>query len=194
MPRTKLFNEEEILDKAMELFWRKGYSATSVQDLVQHLGINRASLYDTFGDKRALFQKAFKKYREVNKDRINDFLAQQSSVKTGFKTLFLQSIKQSQQTTTTRGCFVVNSTIEFVPDDPEMHKVLAANKAEFEGIFQAFLQSGKDSGELSPSLDPQAVAAYLFIYYSGINVIAKINPHEDQLSASVEQALAILDH
>ena len=59
MPRTKQFNEEEILKKAMELFWEKGFHATSIQDLVAHLGINRASLYDTFGGKEELFKKAF---------------------------------------------------------------------------------------------------------------------------------------
>ena len=68
MPRVKLFDQNEVLTKAMNLFWKQGYAATSVQDLVQHLGINRASLYDTFGDKDQLFKKSFELYRKQNKD------------------------------------------------------------------------------------------------------------------------------
>ena len=64
MPRIKTFDENEVLVKAMNLFWKQGYSATSVQDLVSHLGINRASLYDTFGDKEQLFKKSFALYRK----------------------------------------------------------------------------------------------------------------------------------
>ena len=74
MPRTKAFDEQEVLEKAMELFWKKGYYATSIQDLVNHLGINRASLYDTFGGKKKLFLHTFSHYRTVNTQGVKDFL------------------------------------------------------------------------------------------------------------------------
>ena len=64
MPRTKQFDEKEVLKNAMELFWEKGFHATSIQDLVSHLGINRASLYDTYGGKDELFNTAFETYRQ----------------------------------------------------------------------------------------------------------------------------------
>ena len=65
MPRVKNYNREEMLDKAMELFWEKGYAATSMQSLVDHLGINRFSIYDSFGDKHSLFLAALDRYREI---------------------------------------------------------------------------------------------------------------------------------
>jgi TetR/AcrR family transcriptional repressor of nem operon len=73
MPRVKLFDENEVLNKAMNLFWKQGYSATSIQDLVSHLGINRASLYDTYGDKEKLFFRAFEFYRKTNTEGITNF-------------------------------------------------------------------------------------------------------------------------
>ena len=79
MPRVKLFDENEVLTKAMNLFWKQGYAATSVQDLVTHLGINRASLYDTFGDKEQLFKKSFELYRKTNIEGLKHFLDSQKN-------------------------------------------------------------------------------------------------------------------
>ncbi|MEL6975424.1 MAG: helix-turn-helix domain-containing protein, partial [Bacteroidota bacterium] len=75
MPRTKQFDEKEVLKKAMELFWEKGFHATSIQDLVSHLGINRASLYDTFGGKDELFNTAFESYRHQAGDFLKTIFA-----------------------------------------------------------------------------------------------------------------------
>ena len=74
MPRVKQFNEEQVLEKAMEVFWKKGYNGSSMQELVDGMGINRASIYDTFGSKEELFERAFEIYREKNLARIRNFL------------------------------------------------------------------------------------------------------------------------
>ena len=84
MPRVKLFDEKEVLTKAMNLFWRKGYSATSVQDLVNHLGINRGSLYDTFGNKEQLFNQSLALYRNSTIEGITQIFESHTKVKDGF--------------------------------------------------------------------------------------------------------------
>ena len=117
MPRVKLFDEEEVLERAMHLFWKKGYYATSVQDLVNHLGINRSSLYDTYGGKRSLFDKVFTHYRTTNTDIVKKYLDSQPDIRTGFKRLFKMAIQQSTEDIDKKGCFVVNSTIEFIPNE-----------------------------------------------------------------------------
>ncbi|MDF1696713.1 MAG: helix-turn-helix domain containing protein [Saprospiraceae bacterium] len=94
MPRVKLFDKDEVLEKAMHLFWERGYHATSIQDLVNHLGINRASLYDTFGGKQALFDSAFKHYRMTNTKAIKKFLHAEQDVKKGMRKLFLLALEQ----------------------------------------------------------------------------------------------------
>jgi TetR/AcrR family transcriptional repressor of nem operon len=124
MPRVKLFNENDVLEKAMNLFWKKGYDATSIQDLVNHLGINRASLYDTFEGKKELFAKVFLLYRETNSNGLKQFLSSQDDIKLGFSKLFIQVIEQSKSDIHNKGCFVVNTTIEFIPNDFEMIQVL----------------------------------------------------------------------
>jgi TetR/AcrR family transcriptional repressor of nem operon len=124
MPRVKLFNENDVLEKAMNLFWKKGYDATSIQDLVNHLGINRASLYDTFEGKKELFAKVFLLYRETNSNGLKQFLSSQDDIKLGFSRLFIQVIEQSKSDIHNKECFVVNTTIEFIPNDFEMIQVL----------------------------------------------------------------------
>ena len=83
MGRYKTFDENAILHKAVELFWRKGYNATSIQDLVDHLGLNRSSIYETFGGKRALFEQAFEQYQHTNMTQLREFLRTYPEVREG---------------------------------------------------------------------------------------------------------------
>src|SRR5882762_5197437 len=88
MARHKEFDRDEALHKAMEVFWSRGYKATSIQDLVKHMGINRQSLYDTFGDKHALYLLALDRYREIEVRKLFDLLERPGSVKKNLRQLF----------------------------------------------------------------------------------------------------------
>ena len=131
MPRVKLFDEKKALEDAMNLFWTKGYSATSIQDIVDHLGINRASLYATFGGKETLFKSALDLYRDKNTKAIKEFLNSQDNVNTGLLKLFTLSIDESVADKDRKGCFVVNSTTELIPGNPKIRKLLESNKRYF---------------------------------------------------------------
>jgi len=193
MPRVKLFKEEEVLEKAMELFWKKGYYATSVQDLVSWLGINRASLYDTYGDKKQLFNKAFQHYQKTNTEGIQKFLQTQPSVKEGIYHLFKMAIEQSTTDPDHKGCFVVNTTAEMIPNDPEMGAIIKANKQNFEEIFYNFLLSGEQNKEFKPGKNLEAIASLLFTFYNGIKLIAKVEQDNTSLLHSVNALLTVLD-
>ncbi|MEK6477540.1 TetR/AcrR family transcriptional regulator [Catalinimonas sp. 4WD22] len=193
MPRVKLFKEEEVLQKAIQLFSMKGYHATSMQDLVDALGINRASLYDTFGSKEALFDRAFALYKRENRQRVLHFLAQQSSIKEGIFRLFDYAVDESVADKEAKGCLAVNTTTELIPGDQKICSQLSENKADFEKIFYDYLMSGIKKGEISPDKDAKALAAFLFTLYNGIKVVGKINPNKEELMASVKAGLAVLD-
>ena len=193
MPRTKQFDEKEVLQKAIELSWAKGFHATSVQDLVNHLGINRASLYDTYGDKKQLFTKAFQHYREGNSRGINKFLKSHPTVKAGLKKLFQNAIDASVQDKDRKGCFVVNTTTELIPGDPEMQKLLEENKRSYEDLFFAYLKQGEAKGEFPPGKDLRSIATLLFVLYNGLKVVGKLDPEGDSLRGPVDAALRLLD-
>lgn len=193
MPRVKKFNEEETLNKAMCLFWRNGFHATSMQDLVNYLGINRASIYDTYGGKKELFDSAFTHYRKANKKQLLAFLKSQESVKKGFRKLFENGISEAVFDTERKGCFVINVTTELVPNDEKMRQVVQENKAFMMTTFEEFIQSGIDSGEISVEKNSKNLASLLHTFYNGIKVVSKTDVDEEELLASVDTVLTLLD-
>ncbi len=193
MPRVKLFDREEVLARAMELFWKKGFYSTSIQDLVDHLGVNRASLYDTFGGKDELFEQAFRLYQESNRRNMVNFLNSQKSVKKGLLNLFRNSILQSAGDPDLKGCFVVNTTTEMVPADQKMKELLTSNRIEFEKIFHDYLQKGVSSGEISKEKDLKAIASLVFTLYNGLKVVSKVNSNPNSLLKMIKAGLSVLD-
>jgi len=193
MPRVKLFDENEVLEKAIEMFWKKGYHATSIQDLVTFLGINRGSLYDTYGGKKELFDKAFQQYRTVNINGVSSFFESQNNVKQGFRTLFEMGIKESIADQDKKGCFVVNTTTELIPGESELLNTLQENKKMFETIFYNFLLKGQLNGEISKSKNIKIISHLFFTFYNGLKVIAKVQSDPKELLASVDEILSLLD-
>jgi len=193
MPRVKLFDKNEVLNKATELFWKKGYHATSIQDLVNFLGINRGSLYDTFGGKKELFNQAFQIYRTNNANGITAFFDRQQEVKKGFRKLFEMGINDSITDKDQKGCFVVNTTTELIPGEAEMMQLIQDNKKVFEGIFYAFLLKGQQSGELPLGINIKNISSLFYTFYSGLKVVAKVETNPKDLMNSVDEILLLLD-
>ncbi|HFC00378.1 MAG TPA: TetR/AcrR family transcriptional regulator [Phaeodactylibacter sp.] len=193
MPKVKQFDEKKILENAMNLFWKKGYHATSIQDLVSHLGINRSSIYDTYGGKKELFDQSFELYRTEGIAGLTVFLKKQTSVKKGFQNLFKSAIKQSLSDSDRKGCFVVNTTTELIPGDEAIQNILKKNKAAYEKIFYHFLLSGERSGEIPKGKDLKSIASLFYTFNNGLKVVAKIEPSRKKLLASVNVMLSLLD-
>ncbi len=193
MPRVKLFDKNEALNKAMHLFWKQGYSATSIQDLVNHLGINRASIYDTFGDKEKLFFSAFENYRKTNTDAIAKFFESQSNVREGFQKLFEFSIDESIRDADKKGCFVVNTTTELIPGDEKIVKIVRENKKTFERLFFDYLKHGEAHGQIPEGKDLKALASLIYTLYNGMRVISKVETNKKELMNSVKTVLVLLD-
>lgn len=185
MPRVKQFNETDVLNKAMDLFWKQGYAATSISDLVSHLGINRASIYDTFGDKEQLFLKAFNHYRSTNQDAIESFLKSQQNIKEGFTSLFKMAIEEAIKDKDRKGCFVVNTTTELIPNDEKVTQLLEKNKEDFQAIFYRYLVLGQKKGQISQETDCKTTATLLFILYNGIRVVSKVERDRKVLLESI---------
>lgn len=193
MPRSKSFDEVEVLEKAMDLFWKKGYYATSMQDLVTQLGINRASLYDTYGGKRELFNRAFSHYIKANTAGIQRFLASQPSVREGLRALFETAIRQSCSDADQKGCFVVNTTVELIPNEADAQQILEDNKRQHESILYNYLKGGEEKGEIPKGKNLKAIATLLFTFYNGLKVVTKVDFQQEQFSESVDALLGILD-
>ena len=193
MPKVKQFNQEKTLEKAMNIFWKSGYHATSIQDLVDDLGISRSSIYDTYGGKRELFKKAFQLYRTTNISGMTQFLKTQKSTKIGLHKLFEMAIQESVSDIDKKGCFVINTATELVPGDEEIQRILQENESIIEKIFYDFLLHGQQMGEIPKNKNLKTLSALLFTLYMGLRVKAKVQPNRDKMLSLVDTTLTLLD-
>ena len=193
MPRVKLFSEEEALEKAMMIFWKRGYHDTSIQDLVDNLGINRASLYDTFGGKKKLFESVFEYYRKSGNEGLREIMKSQGSVKKTFRMIFEQVIEGDIADPDNKGCLVANTTTELLPHDCELKSVIARHKKSVEKIFYDFLMLGVKRGEISEKKDLKTMASLLYTLLTGLRVTGKTRPDQKESLASVDAVLSLLD-
>ena len=193
MPRVKQFDRDEILEKAMHLFWQKGFHGTSIGDLVAYTGINRQSLYSTFTNKDELFNQAFKRYQSINLEKFNSFLESRNSVKQGIKDFFLLAAENAINDPERKGCFIINTTTELVPDDKRMMSVIAENQRTFDGIMSDFLKKGINKGEFPSTINTESLASYFTVLYSGLKVVSKFNTDREYLIQIIDTALKVLD-
>ncbi|PWK20093.1 TetR family transcriptional regulator [Arcicella aurantiaca] len=175
MARTKVFDEEEVLDKAMNLFWLKGYNATSAQDLVEGLGISRSSLYDTYGDKHSLFVRTLKKYR---RERIDNVIAEATvaeDVEVYIRKAFEVVKNESLQENYARGCFMVNSAVELAPFDDEVAAIANSIMVDIEEAICTAIQRGQDKGIFTMQHSARALARFIMNSFNGLRVTIKID-------------------
>ncbi len=195
MARHKEFDKNEALQKAMEVFWRRGYGATSIQDLVEHMGVNRQSIYDTFGDKHSLYLAALDRYREVEGGKMFDLLAETGSVKRALRRLFTGIVEQAvgDGGASQRGCFMGNAMAEMAGRCPKTAAKTCGNLAAAEEALYRALLRGKKTGEIKSGRDLRAVARFLYSSLQGLQVTAKTTQDRKLLGDIAKVTLSVLD-
>ena len=193
MARHKQFDRDEVLHKAMEVFWSRGYGAASIQDLVKHMGINRQSLYDTFGDKHALYLKALDLYRQVETRKLFELLEKRGSVRKALRQLFGGVIEGALGDGQRRGCFMGNAMSELAGRCKETAARTCSNMAAMEDVLYRALLRGKKEGDLPGVRDPRAVARFLNSSLQGLVLMAKATRDRQTLEDVVKVTLSVLD-
>ncbi|WP_179414078.1 TetR/AcrR family transcriptional regulator [Mucilaginibacter sp. E4BP6] len=173
MARTKDFDENEVLCKAIQIFWHKGYNGTSMQDLVDGLGISRSSLYDTYTDKHTLFVKALESYQDTGAGKIQEIINNSGSAKATIKQLLEFVINELLGDKQQKGCFMVNAEVEVAPHDAEINDLVCKNDQQMEDAFYLVIKKGQDSGEIKKDQDARALSRFIFNTVKGIRVTAK---------------------
>jgi TetR/AcrR family transcriptional regulator, transcriptional repressor for nem operon len=193
MARHKEFNQDEALQKAMEVFWSRGYEAASINDLVKHMGINRQSLYDTFGDKHTLYLLAFDRYREVEGRKMLELLERPGQVKKTLRLLFQGVVEGSLCDQARRGCFIGNAMSELAGRCPETAAKACCDIAAVEEALYRTLLRGKKNGEIKNGRDLRAVARFLYSSLQGLQLMAKATQDRRMLEDVIKVTLSVLD-
>jgi len=192
MARNRNFDEQQILDKAIELFKVRGYRGTTPEDLVNTLGISRSSLYNTFGDKHSLLLKALYRYHEKTVVSLQKIVTNTKEPLEGIKLIFKLSIEGTYPGGMPEGCFLINSIIEFGPDEPAAVEVVKKSIDATRKALLHFVASGRKTRQFSNSLDAETMADYLQNCINGIVVSAKAGMSQAACERMVESALILL--
>jgi len=192
MARPRAFDEEEVIDKAVEVFWAKGYEATSMQDLINAMGIQRGSLYGTFGGKQNLFLKSLKRYSVTVVSKLLEILESKPSAVESIELFFSQLVEHLLTAGELRSCLITNSAIERgLRDDETKQLVLKLLNALEDGFYKTLLRA-KNNGELSTELDLKVIANYLTSSMQGLLVMGKVCSERSVLEGINQVTLSIL--
>ncbi|MFF9373246.1 TetR/AcrR family transcriptional regulator [Streptomyces griseoluteus] len=175
MGRPRNFNENQVLESVREQFWNRGYSATSLQDLMGVTGLGKGSLYGAFGDKHQLFLQVLDSYREEQLTSVRQVLTRPGPALERLTLLLEGTANGFAEDVQRRGCFMVNSTSELHGQDPEVVSRARATYQEVEDLLTTCVEEAQRQGDLDPKADPQELGRLLLAVLQGIEFLAKTN-------------------
>lgn len=191
MPRTgrpRSFDQDQVVEGALELFWRRGYTATSLRDLKGELGVLPGSLYAAYGDKHTLFLRALERYVDAARGQAAEFAAE-GPVLPRIRELLL-SVLQAAQTTPGRGCMLGNTAAELLPEDQAARQLVHGGFGALENGLEQALKAGQLSGEVRPDIDCGAQARLLLALMQGLHILARAEADPPRLTDAIDAALA----
>jgi len=188
MARPREFDEALVLDAAIARFWQRGYEATSVRDLADEMNIAGASLYNAFGDKRTLYERALNRYLDQTfRERIRRLepsLPPREAIVAFLQEIIKRSLADKQR----RGCMLVNSAIESAPHDDKFFDIVAVFLTEVEEFFLRCVSNGQRDGSIT-----KAHSADLLSVLLGIRVLARVRPERKLLEGLLRPIFGLLD-
>jgi TetR/AcrR family transcriptional repressor of nem operon len=192
VPRPRSFDESELVDRAMELFWTDGYAKTSVAEITAHLGVHPGSIYRSFGDKHALFLLALAHYRDDRAATLGPSLVAGGSVMPRLRGVMIGFIELAAEQDQPRGCFLANTAGELLPGHADVRARLGEILTTVEDGFHTGLQLAARQGELVDGIDLRDASTMLTMVLEGLQVIVKADRDPRRLVSAVDLALSAL--
>jgi TetR/AcrR family transcriptional regulator, transcriptional repressor for nem operon len=194
MPRTIEFNRDEVLLKAMALFNEKGYAACSIQNLLDAMGLNRGSLYASFGDKRALFLEILSLYERLFVAELESFLLSGDSPIQQIHLFFDIAYLGVPEEQMRAGCLFVNTIAEMTDIDQELVETAGLKLGRLETALEKALMAAQEKGELSQEKDPVAISRFLGTTMKGLRITCKETQDKDFIGSIINTALTVLEN
>lgn len=191
LARSKEFEEKEVLDKAMRLFWEQGYEKTSMTELVEHMGIHRRSLYDTFGDKHSLFLKAMDRFDDKISAALAGGVKQSKTASEALQFIFSFMIDGDEDSPA--GCLMVNSAVELAAHDVEVDNKSTKAFTTAEQLLKEIILWGQREGEFTSTYNAEELAEYLHNVWIGLRVMAKTSASKEKLHRITHTSMKILE-
>lgn len=191
MGRPRQFDAQEAVDKATSLFWRKGYAATTPEDLTGALGISKGSLYNAFDSKQALFQRALERYGDLRLAALAEILKQPGTAKARLRTALLK-LAHGRGEPPIRGCMAVNTAVELGNVDLHAKKATKDIFDRMENLFRDFILEAQRKREVSGAKDPATVASQLLSTVLALQVLGRAGDAPARSKRIIEAVLETL--
>lgn len=192
MPWEKNYNEIDVLERAMQAFWARGYEATSMSDLVEATGINRGSIYAAFSNKRTLFMRALRHYDKNYRADYLKRIAREHAPRDAIIAAFESAGSNTGHSGTPGGCFLVNTVLELSPHDAEIRAFLDDRLREVEKFFFSMIEAAKQEGSVGNSVASRRTAQALLGLFLGLRVLTRSKPRRSAIEAITSQARMML--
>ncbi|MBW4514279.1 MAG: TetR/AcrR family transcriptional regulator [Timaviella obliquedivisa GSE-PSE-MK23-08B] len=187
----KQFDPEVALSKAMDVFWARGYEAASLSELLEHMGIGKKSLYDTFGNKRSLFLKALDHYVHTEVKSIRNQLSAPGSPLANLEQV-LQNLQHRHSLPRSQGCMLGTNIADFDTEETEIASILRHHLQGLEDAYCVVIDRAQKAGEISAVIIPRNLARLLLCTTQGMALIGRVLEDETLLHSTVEATLALL--
>lgn len=192
MARPREFDEEAVTEALVKQFWAHGFAASSMRDLAEATGVTCASLYNAFGDKRALYEKALGRYLD---DTIGERLVRcrRMPPRKGIEVFFAEILTRSLNDSEHRGCMLVNAALEVAPNDDGFATEIGGRMSEIEAFFRDCVAHGQADGSISSDLPAVDLGRHLLALLMGVRVLSRVRPEPALLEGAIRAGLALLD-
>lgn len=187
MSKQAKFNRDEVIEKAKNLYWEKGYHATSMRNLQDVIDMRPGSIYAAFGSKENLFKEALNRYAQIGAEQLANSLAQEKTVLAGLQR-FIRSVTICNKDSAPNSmCMIVKSIAELTQgDNPDLLANATHILENIEHSFASIFQQAIDNGEISMEKDPVELARYLQIQIIGIRTYAQINNNMNAIEKFID--------
>ncbi len=191
--RPLQFDPDKALDTAMQLFWRKGYESTSLQDLLKAMRLSKSSFYQTFKSKGLLFERSIQNYQSLLTDELQSQLRQANSGKAFLESLFSSVASETCGSDARRGCLLMNTASEFAQTDASIASLVSDSLDEITSIFEKAIKQGQREDDINKDKEARTLAIYLVSSMSGLKNMVKAGADRETIKRIVKITLSILD-
>jgi len=192
MARPQEFDTNDALEKALQVFWDKGYEGTTLADLTEATGLSKSSLYGTFGDKRKLFLTAYDSYRAARAKQMK-ITFQQENARDAIASFFSKIIDDASSGSVSKGCMSTNQAVELAPHDAVIRERVESDFKLIETAFANAIKRGQEQGSIQSKQDAHLLAQMLIIAFPGLQVMVRAGASADSLEGGLNMMLSILD-
>lgn len=192
MARIEEFDKENVLKQAMNVFWEKGYNGTSMQDLVDATGLNRSSIYNSFGSKLELYQNTLRHYQKDGNSRFQKALVKANDSVEAIRLIFEGFLPEIMDDSKGKGCFWMNCKAEMGNQDENIQKWLLDTQAYTLSLFQGLVEDGQEQGIINLDQDGKGYAYYIFNAFQGFRMTGILVKDRKVLQQIIDNTIKVI--